>query len=325
MTGFGAPAPAKSQSPRDVDGPRFTPCPTNRLLLVLHVAVAMVQFFVLPLFLLPLDIAWALILLPLALFNNPLWSLIHETVHGTFDSHPAQNRAAGRVLAVCYGAPWRILRTGHLLHHRFNRSPLERPEIYNPGETRWPVAAGKYYFQLFVGLYLTQILSPIAFFLPLRTMRWARRRFVAPDSYNGYAATTLLRPRCVREVRIDGAAILAVLCLSAFAYGAHLWMLGLVLLTRGVCISFLDYIYHYASRTDDTASAYNLSLPAAAQKMLLNFNLHAIHHRHPQAPWHQLPALFENNGDRFSGTYVHFALRQMRGPVPRTYRDASWT
>jgi fatty acid desaturase len=71
-------------------------------------------------------------LVPLALASNPLWSLIHETIHDSFDPGARVNRAAGRALAIAFGSPWRILRTGHLLHHRFNRTALDRPDEFDP-------------------------------------------------------------------------------------------------------------------------------------------------------------------------------------------------
>lgn len=104
----------------------------NASLLALHVAVAAYQFLLLPLFLLPRSSIWALTLVPLVGLNNPLWSLIHETIHGSLSRKVKVNRLAGRLLGVCYAAPWRIVRTGHLLHHRFNRTPLDREEVFDP-------------------------------------------------------------------------------------------------------------------------------------------------------------------------------------------------
>ncbi len=287
----------------------------NRALAVLHGLAAAYQMFLLPVFLLPLDRAWAWTLMPLVLLNNPLWSLIHETIHGNFARTPEASRRAGRLLAMCYGAPWRVLRTGHLLHHRFNRTSLERQELYDPASETAAARAPGYYFNLLIGLYLTQVLSMLAFVLPLSVMHRLRDRYLSVDSFNAHAARAILKPAAIREIRMDSALIVVLFGAGAWAYGADAWMLGLVLLGRGFCISFLDYIYHYGSPVGDHLHAYNLRLPGPVQAALLNFNLHAVHHRHPTLPWWGLPAAFQADDDRHAGDYGRFALRQLAGPL----------
>ena len=71
------------------------------------------------------------------------------------------------------------------------------------------------------------------------------------------------------------------------------------------------------SPLDDRLHACNLRLPALLQSLLLNFNLHGVHHRYPRLPWCQLPEVFERDGHHYAGDYLGFALRQLRGPVER--------
>ena len=127
-----------------------------------HVAANVFQFFVLPLALMPLSPWWALTVVPLVLLNNPLWSLAHETIHGNFHTSRTVKRLAGRVLGVVYGAPWRLVSVGHLLHHRFNRTPLNSLDAYK-GEGRPTLGAQvDYFYTLVIGLYRHQFLSPLA-------------------------------------------------------------------------------------------------------------------------------------------------------------------
>ena len=113
-----------------------------------------------------------------------------------------------------------------------------------------------------------------------------------------------------------GALIILLLGSSLYAYGAWWWLLPAILAARCVCISFLDYVYHYGTPIDRLLHAYNLELPAPLSAALLNFNLHAVHHRHPNLPWPWLPEAFEADKDRYHADYVRAAARQLRGPIP---------
>ena len=93
--------------------------------------VGIYQFWVLPVWLLPMDLRWGYTLIPIALLNNTYWALVHDTFHGSFSPSARANVAAGRVLAILFGAPFHLLRLGHLLHHGFNRTERETIEVYD--------------------------------------------------------------------------------------------------------------------------------------------------------------------------------------------------
>src|SRR5439155_5602276 len=69
--------------------PSGIPIAVNISLAVCYTAIHLYQFFVLPMWLLPLDGRWAWTLLALAVLNNPFWSLIHEAIHDLL--HPKRN------------------------------------------------------------------------------------------------------------------------------------------------------------------------------------------------------------------------------------------
>ena len=64
---------------------------------------------------------------------------------------------------MLFGSPFRILRMSHLLHHKLNRLPVEGTEYYDRAKSTRGAAAPGYYFQILLGLYLVEILSPICF------------------------------------------------------------------------------------------------------------------------------------------------------------------
>jgi fatty acid desaturase len=65
----------------------------------------------------------------------------------------------------------------------------------------------------------------------------------------------------------------------------------------------------------DVVFAKSLSLPIPLAGLLLNFNLHGIHHINPAISWIDLPRAFDVQAGKFHGRYLPTALRQLRGPI----------
>ncbi|MBZ0218642.1 MAG: hypothetical protein K8F25_18950, partial [Fimbriimonadaceae bacterium] len=78
------------------------PVAANGWITLLIVLLNLWQFFVLPLFLLPLSIYWALTLIPVILATTTHWSLIHEAVHGHLFPKKRLNELTGRGLAILF-------------------------------------------------------------------------------------------------------------------------------------------------------------------------------------------------------------------------------
>jgi fatty acid desaturase len=294
---------------------RNIPTAINFSLAAFYAAANLYQLFILPLWLLPVNTAWAWTLLPLALLTNPLWSLIHEAIHDLFDPNRAINAFAGRLLAVLFGASFRILRLSHLLHHKLNRLPIEGTEYFDKRRSSKGAAAPGYYFQILFGLYLVEVLSPLWFFLPRSWLQAFKEKYLTRDSVSGILMQNWLGAEALREIRVDGLLALSWLGLSFYAYGAHWPILLAIVAGRGFLISFLDNLYHYESPVGDIFYAKNLRLAAPLSKLLLNFNLHGIHHVNPAISWINLPQAFEVQNGEFDGGYFTAAWRQLRGPI----------
>jgi fatty acid desaturase len=294
---------------------RGIPSGINGALACFYTALNLFQLVVLPLWLLPLNPLWAWLLLPAALLTNPFWSLIHEAIHDLFHPSRAVNAFCGRFLAILFGSPFRILRMSHLLHHKLNRMPVEGTEYYDSAKGSKTGAAPGYYFQIFLGLYVVEILSPLYFFLPRRWLAAFKARYLRANTVSSILMDNWLRPEALREIRIDGMFTVSWLTLGFYCYGNN-WPLCLaVLLARGFLISFLDNIYHYETPVSDVFYAKNLQLAEPLTTMLMNFNLHGIHHINPAIPWIHLPDAFEAQAGKFAGGYFAAALRQLHGPV----------
>ena len=291
------------------------PSVLNCLLALFYIVLNVFQFFILPAWLLPVERNWAWTLLPLALLTNPFWSLIHEAIHDLFHPNRRVNALAGRLLAILFGSPFRILRLSHLLHHKLNRMPVEGTEYYDRGKATKSAAAPGYFFQIFVGLYLVEVVSPVYFMLPRKLLAKFRERFLPAQSVSSILMQNWLGIESLREIRLDGLLTVSWLSLSFYLYGQNWPLLLAALLARGFLISFLDNVYHYETPVSDVFYAKNLRLPAALAKLLLNFNLHGIHHINPAISWINLPKAFAVQGGKFQGGYFAAALRQLHGPI----------
>jgi fatty acid desaturase len=110
--------------------------PATRVALTIVLAAQAAAMFLLPQAV-AIHSAWGLLLVPLASTHHTLWSLVHEAIHGTLATPSRLNERLGRLLAVLHGAPFAVLRLGHLLHHRHNRSAWMQPSATTrPGAAR---------------------------------------------------------------------------------------------------------------------------------------------------------------------------------------------
>ncbi len=284
-------------------------------LAITYGALNLGQYFILPACLLPSHLHWAWLLAPIALLNNPYWSLLHEAIHDLFYPDGRVNMFFGRALSVMFGSPFRILRLSHLLHHRLNRTPKEGTEFYDRSKTSRFKAAGGYFFQILGGLYLVEVLSPLPFFLPRAWLRRLVDRFINPETVSGILMQSWTRDEAIREIRIDGLLIVVEFGAALYLYGAFWPLLVAVLAARALLISFLDNVYHYRTPVGDIFYAKNLSLPPWLSTLLLNFNLHGAHHRQPAVPWRGLPFLFRDQGQVYQGNYFAAAIDQLHGPL----------
>jgi len=294
---------------------RGIPVWINLSLGAFFIAINLYQFIYLPLHLLPRSMSWAWTLVPLAFLTNPFWSLIHETIHDLFHPNPAVNAFFGRFLSILFGAPLRILRLSHLLHHKLNRLPIEGTEFYDRANSTKARAAPRYYFQISLGLYLFELLSPFYFFLPRHWLAPIEKRCFRPDSVSGLLMQNCLDAESLREIRFDGLLTLMWIMLSLLCYGQRWAVFAALLLARGFLISFFDNIFHYGTPVGNIFYAKNLRLPEPLAKLWLNFNLHGLHHVNPAISWIDLPAAFDAEAAKYQGGYFEAAWGQLRGPI----------
>jgi fatty acid desaturase len=287
-------------------------------LLNLRLAGALLLAHALSLLALPLWVrAWPaagwLLLVPVAL-TLPLWALMHECMHGSFGLGARGGQLVGRALGVAFGAPYRALRLGHLLHHRYNRTELDASDSWDPRRRRRVAAFASYYARLLGGLYLLEVVGGLAAWLPRRLLRRLAGRAAARDSLGARMLRVLTQPEALRELRVDAACVIVLWTVAGLAWGPHAWMLLPAWLARALLVSLHDNLYHYgcALGGDD---AWSLRLPRPLALAMLHFNHHATHHRHPGLGWRHLPRQARIDGRDPDAAWAGMLLRQLRGPL----------
>lgn len=294
----------------------------NLALLALFVSGAAVQYAVLPLVLLPQGSGWAWLLLPITLATPSFWALAHEAMHGVFHPDRRINDAAGRLMGILYGASFRVLRFGHLMHHRFSRTSFDCSELYDPRRTSRTRAFAIHYARILFGLYAVEVLGNLIALLPRPWLRPVLGKLLGAHGDDvsdvpRLAEHALAEGGRLAEIRLDSLLVLLLLGGSFWLYGDSWIVLAASLAGRGLLVSLLDNAPHYGTPAGDRDFSYNLGLPGPLSALLLHFNLHRVHHRHPHLPWTALPIAFAESDGRHDGPWLVLVLRQLRGPLPR--------
>jgi fatty acid desaturase len=120
-------------------------------------------------------------------------------------------------------------------------------------------------------------------------------------------------PLIVRRVRLERVAVALVQALLW-------WGLDLAPVAGLACYgvaafwwSSIQYLQHAFAPLDRIEGAFNLRAPRWYSWLVLHYQLHLNHHRHPQVSWFHLPALSGRTDD--APAYFAQWWRLWRGPV----------
>lgn len=287
-----------------------TPFEYLNLIFVLFFIVGSIFFqIILPIF---FDSYWLYSLLVFALFSNVLWVLIHEGIHYSLFKNRTLNNFFTRILSIVFGAPFRVLQIGHMLHHSFNRTEEEVTDLYNPTKTSSFFAYVKYYFWILGGLYYVELLSNFLIFIPKSILEKLKEKYQKSKFKFNFFFMTLIH---LKEIRIDAKIILFFYGLVFFLYGQNWYIVVLFLLIRGYLISIMDNVYHYGTKERDVIFGYNLKMPKIMEILLLNSNLHGLHHEKGNIPWYLAREYFEKNNKIFHKDFFVQFFSQFKGPI----------
>jgi fatty acid desaturase len=254
----------------------------------------------------------------LALGTPTHWALIHEAIHGLLLPRRGANEHLARLLAVLFGVPFRAVRFAHLRHHRYNRTPWGREEVYDPTRCPRALAYALHYLRITFGLYAGELALSLLCWLP-RSLLQRRLHALCPDTDDGAPGMAVAADRevlgsaALAQIRFDAASLVSLYGISAVLYG-HRWsVLATLLIVRAFVSSQLDHAPHHGTPLEQREHALNLSAPRWLRALLLNFNFHRTHHQHPNLPWRSLPAFATlESGDM---SFARAVMRQWRGPI----------
>jgi len=246
----------------------------------------------------------------------PTWYLMHEAVHDHLHQNIKVGFWLGRLLSAISGVPFSGIRVAHLLHHRWNRIE-DFSENYEPTELNWLNANAKYFFLILGGLYWLEFLGGLMLFLPERLRLRLAAAVAGKNIYMNRVYHAMNNYKNAIRTRNESILIAALYIGSFCAYGPHLRILLIAALCgRAFLVSLLDNSFHYEAGTnpgDNSSGTRDHSMPASW--LILNFNYHWTHHKHPGAPWTDLPMLAQREGAKFEGNYITQAFRQFKGAI----------
>lgn len=273
------------------------------------------------------NIYFSLLFIPSLLLTNTTWALIHEGIHSNFNNNPRYNNLYSRFLSILLHSNFEVLRFGHLMHHRYNRTDLDLTEGCDsraPNQNKLSYGLYKlgqnllYYFHITIGLYLAELIGPILFLLPKSFILNTTKKLLGTEhEYIANGKKILLKPERFKKIRIDSILNVAIFIMVIFLYQSYIVFYIGFLLIRALLISSADNLPHYSSGRDKITGSFNLFAPKWFERCILNFNYHRVHHKHPNVPWHLLPTKFTEDKEHFDINYFRQYAKQWGGVITK--------
>ena len=225
------------------------------------------------------------------LFNNTLFSLMHEAVHGMFHGKRSVNEFAGFVAAAFFPTIFPIQRLSHMTHHKNNRSSVERFDYYEADDFHFLKVAQ--WYSILTGLYWLFIpVFATVYALFGNLIPW--QKLVATDGTLGrqtsakpYFESLQLIP--MWQIRMGFALTLCVQALMIWGLDLSLWGWAACYVAFGLMWSSLQYADHAFSPLDNIKGTWNLRVNGLVRLAYLNYHFHQCHHRDITIPWRFLP------------------------------------
>lgn len=230
-------------------------------------------------------------------------SLTHEVLHG----HPFRSRALNEALMFLplnLMIPYNRFRDLHLAHHQDSNltDPYDDPESNYLDPAVWAALPG---WQRALMRANNTLLGRITIGAAIGQVC-----FIRDDWRNRHQPAI----RLAWALHLAGAAgVLALVAASPLPVWAYLLAayLGLSLLKIR---TFLEHRAHEKTR----ARTVIIEDRGPLAFLFLNNNLHVVHHMHPSAPWHALPALYAGAKDRYQQVNEAYVYRSY-GQIFRSY------
>lgn len=232
----------------------------------------------------------------LAVVSYAHYTLVHEAIHGNVVASPRSaywiNTLVGWIGALGMGAGWPALQRTHVLHHSHTNTERD-PDIFVKGT-------------------FLQLLRKWAVGTPMSLIPMGAMRFISPQRYQRIG--TILSPSEIAQVSAVTLLTLALLVL-AIATGHVLdWLMLWFLPTRLAVLAlniFFQWLPHHPFDHTERYLNTRISLWPGGTFLLLQQNLHLMHHLWPSVPFYNYARLFRRlrpvlqvEGSRIEGLMV---------------------
>lgn len=215
-----------------------------------------------------------------------LFAPLHETSHGTAFRSRWLNEAVFRLLSVLYISPPLVFRYWHACHHTYTHMPGRDPDI------SLPLPRTLYQYLRYcsaIPFWRRNATWFISYALgrPAPRDRW----FVPPDEL----------PRAYREARVMLAGFLLLMAASWYFQSAALFVYWLVPRLLGEPVMRWVRIAEHVGCEDSgdlTRNTRTTRAPWWFHWLFWNMSYHAEHHLCPAAPFHALPRMHQQVGDK---------------------------
>ncbi|MBX3486260.1 fatty acid desaturase [Phenylobacterium sp.] len=234
------------------------------------------------------------------------YTLVHESVHGNVVARPTSlnwvNTVVGWIGSLGLGMGWPQLQRGHLLHHAHTNTDQD-PDIGVKGT--------------FAALLVKWIIG-----IPLNMLPMFTLAIIMPKRW-AYLRKTLTPGELV-AISAVGVAQIALL-VAAVATGYFEQWLWLWLVPKAIAsiilMTFFSWLPHHPFDSTERYKNTRISLWTGGTLILLQQNLHLMHHLWPSVPFYNYARLFRAlrpvlaiEGSRIEGLMVGPYRRDLSGP-----------
>lgn len=192
-----------------------------------------------------------------------MYSVSHDAIHAIATPHRRLNDVLGRVCAFHEGMTYPLFKISHMMHHRYTNHPDWDPDWVIGRKPRW--------------------------LLPL----WVVVRLLHDNQYMLRQGLWRTRRRYLLEHLVTIGLQIAYFSFLATWFGVvqavFLWVIPLAI--AGASVELLvAWLVHYPQESQDKFRHTRLIRSRLLQVVMLNHNLHLVHHFWPRTPWFEYPA-----------------------------------
>ena len=187
-----------------------------------------------------------------------MYTVMHDAAHHIAHRSKWLNNLMGRICAFHEGITFPLFRLSHMQHHRYTNHPEKDPDYVIGRKPRW--------------------LFPV----------WVMVRLLHDNTYM-IKHKLWRRPALIEHIITVGLQATGILVLAEIVgWSAILWLWIVPMVVAGALVEILvAWLVHYPHESMSRFENTRLFKSRLLQVLMLNHNLHLVHHVWPWVPWYQ--------------------------------------